>query len=138
MSKVLKWRLMSDKTSNYRQIENDLKRWGACMRPLMYGKNAYYNRQAQCVLSKLVRYGINTPSGYYSEDNIDDPRVILFNRLFHFMPREEMRVVTVHRFIIDGDDRVKARRLGMSLHSYQQWLSKVLDFYLQYQNVDFS
>lgn len=106
----------------------------------MYSRNAYYNRQAQCILPKLVMYGLNQPTGYYESesDNASDPVIIQIHRLFHFLPADEMKAAVIQRFIFDGEERFKARRLGISQHTYRRLVEKAVGFFVEYRNVDFS
>src|SRR3990167_11350047 len=139
MKKVLKLRLMSDQMLNYSQAEKDLRLWGKFLRPLMYSRNAYYNRQAQCILPKIVMYGLHQPSGFYeSHDQIDNYTISQIQRVFHFLPTDELKAVTIQKYIFDGEERFKARRLGMSHHAFRGNLTKAIEFFVQYRNVNFS
>lgn len=140
MKQVLKFRLMSNPELNYSQAEKDLRRWGRYLRPLMYSRNAYYNRQAQCILPKLVMYGLNQPTGYHESeyDVASDPVIIQIQRLFHFLPSDELKAAVIQRFIYDGEERFKARRLGVSQHSYRRAVEKAVSFFVEYRNVVFS
>lgn len=141
MTKVLRLRLVSDRELNYSQAEKDLRLWGRFLRPLMYSKDAYFNRQAQCILPKIMMFGKkkDQPSGYYEpREPIDHYTITQIHRLFHFLPTDQLKAVTVQKYIFDGEEKFKARRLDMTQHAFRNCLSKVLDFYVEYRNVDFS
>lgn len=140
MKQALRLRLTSNPELNYSQAEKDLRLWGRHLRPLMYSKDAYFNRQAQCILPKIMMYGKRKeqPSGYYETPAMIDYYTIgQVHRLFHFLPSDEMKAAVIQRFIFDGEERFKALRLGLSQHAYRRQVEKAVNFFVEYRNVVF-
>jgi hypothetical protein len=141
MKQALRLRLVSSPELNYSQAEKDLKLWGRFLRPLMYSKDAYYNRQAQCILPKIMMFGKkkDQPSGYYeTPEPIDHYAITQVHRLFHFLPSDELKAAVIQRFIYDGEERFKALRLGLTQHTYRRQVEKAVNFFVLNRNVDFS
>jgi hypothetical protein len=106
----------------------------------MYSRNAYFNRQAQCILPKLVMYGLNQPSGYYESeyDQANDPTIIHVQRLFQFLPSDDIKAAVIQKYIFDGEEKFKARRLGITRHAYRGLIEKAVSFFVENRNVKFS
>lgn len=110
----------------------ELKRWGRYLNARLYIRT-----QPGSILAKVMLYGVNVPSGYYSPIKLEDPFIQHTQRVWAFMPEPSRQVVFLY-FAMFGNRSFKARRLNMTLNEFNQSLNRGIDFYERYRGTDFS